>query len=212
MWWDSGNHGSATMSKNLTTKSEEYVHDGNYSAYLKSQFAGVGIFGKFAAGNIFTGKYLDTSGMNGGIIGWGRPFTSRPTKLTGWVRYVCGTVDYSEKNLSKGDKDKGQIFIALGDWAGTTYNGETWPVVINNTSEDTLFNPNDESIIGYCELTFDDSTSGDGLTEFTLNIDYRSNRKPTAIIIVASSSKYGDYFEGSTGSAMWLDDLKLVYE
>jgi hypothetical protein len=214
MWWDSGNHGSATMSKNLTTYSEEYVHDGNYSAYLNSQFVGVGSsLGKFAAGNLFTGKYLETLGMSGGAIGWGRPFTSRPTKLTGWVRYVCGTVDYSSsKKISKGDKDKGQIFIALGDWAGTTYSGETWPVVINNTSEDTLFNPNDESIIGYCELTFDDSTSGDGLTEFTLNIDYRSNRKPTAIIIVASSSKYGDYFEGSTGSAMWLDDLKLVYE
>lgn len=44
-------------------------------------------------------------------------------------------------------------------------------------------------------------------------IDYRSlTRIPNYIVIVASASKYGDYFTGSTGSTMWLDDLELIYE
>ena len=48
---------------------------------------------------------------------------------------------------------------------------------------------------------------------FNIPVEYRyTNRKPTAIIIVASSSKYGDYFSGGTGSTMWLDDFELVYE
>ena len=34
---------------------------------------------------------------------------------------------------------------------------------------------------------------------------------PKYIIVVASSSKYGDYMEGGKGSTMWLDDLELVY-
>ena len=44
-------------------------------------------------------------------------------------------------------------------------------------------------------------------------IEYRNmDTKPTSIVLVASSSKYGDYFTGGVDSTMWLDDLKLVYE
>ena len=35
---------------------------------------------------------------------------------------------------------------------------------------------------------------------------------PTSIIIVASASRYGDYFQGSAASKMWLDDMELIYE
>lgn len=50
----------------------------------------------------------------------------------------------------------------------------------------------------------------------TINLDYDNfggnQRKPTSIIIVASASKFGDYFQGSTSSKMWLDDMELIYE
>ena len=50
-------------------------------------------------------------------------------------------------------------------------------------------------------------------TEFKLKLDYRSlTRKPTYIVVVASASKYGDYFTGGDGSTLWLDDLELIYE
>lgn len=86
MFWDSGNHGSKTMGKDVTTPDTQYKHSGNQSLKLASQFVGLGIIGKFAAGNVFIGKYLDTQGTDG-VLGWGRDCTARPVALKGWVRY-----------------------------------------------------------------------------------------------------------------------------
>jgi hypothetical protein len=175
---------------------------------------GIGSAGKFAAGNVFVGQYLATDGTNG-VLGWGREFHSRPAKLKGYVRYECGTVDNSSTDkLTTGSKDQGQIYIAIGDWKGEAYDGVTWPVVIK-TKTAQLFDPEDEGVIAYGQQTFYESTSGSGMVEFSIDLDYYDKvnlRKPTAIIIVASASKYGDYFTGSTASTMWLDDLELVYE
>ena len=86
-WWDTGNHGSSTLGKNVTTNSNEVRpgSTGKSSAFLKSQFVGIAGIGKFAAGNIFFGKYLSTNGTNG-VIGFGQPFTYdyRPQKLVVW--------------------------------------------------------------------------------------------------------------------------------
>ena len=39
--------------------------------------------------------------------------------LTGYIRYTSGTVDNGGK-YRNGEQDKGQVFIALGDWEGQT--------------------------------------------------------------------------------------------
>lgn len=210
MWWDSGNHGSSTLRKNVTVFDSSFKHGGDYSISLQSQFVGLFGIGKFAAGNVFVGKYLGTDGTDG-IIGWGRPFTSRPKALHGYIRYISGEVNYAADGIiAKGDNDQGQIFVAVGDWAGETYNGEWWPIVIK-TKTKQFFNPDDPGIIGYGEKTWTESTPGDGWVEFTIPLDYRSTRKPTHIILTCSASKFGDYFAGGT-STMWLDDLELIYE
>lgn len=222
MFWDTGNHGSKKASVDITTSDGSVKHNGNYSAKLESKFASVIGIGQFAAGNIFSGKYLDTqmSGTTGnGIIGWGRSFASRPASLRGYIRYQSATVD-NDNNcefINEGDADLGSIFIVLGNWPGETYGGETWPVIVKtnykNPGSAQLFDVNSEYIIGYGEKNFTSSTEGEGMVEFNIPVEYRyTNRKPTAIIIVASSSKYGDYFSGGVGSTMWLDDLELVYE
>nr|WP_302829227.1 DUF4493 domain-containing protein [uncultured Bacteroides sp.] len=222
LWWDSGNHGSSSANINITTYSEEYKHSGNFSAKLESKKAGLmGVY-QFAAGNLFAGKYVKTEmdGVRGnGTLGWGRPFTSRPVALKGYIRYIPNTVNMTNNcsYISEGDMDKGQIYIALGNWVGESANGETWPVIIKtnfkNGNNAKLFDPNDTSIIAYGEKTWDAATEGDDMIEFRIPIEYRStDTKPTNIILVASSSKYGDYFTGGIGSTMWLDDLELVYE
>ena len=222
VWWDSGNHGSATAKINITTYSEEYKHSGNFSVKLESKKAGLmGVY-QFAAGNLFAGKYITTemSGVRGnGVLGWGRPFSSRPTALKGYIRYEPKNVDMTNNcsYINEGDMDKGQIYVALGNWVGETSNGETWPVIIKtnfkNGNSAKLFDSNDISIIAYGEKTWEAATEGDGMIEFKIPIDYRNtDTKPTSIILVASSSKYGDYFTGGIGSSMWLDDLELVYE
>ncbi len=205
-FWDSGNHGSATMSKNVTTPDGTYKHSGAYSAMLKSQFVGVIGIGKLAAGNLFVGTYVGTDGTNG-ILDFGQPFTSRPAKLRGYLKYTPGTVDYSSIDaMPKGNTDMGHIFIALGDWDA--------PVRIT-TKDQNLFNKEDENIIAYGEniLTESVQSSDGGLTAFEISLDYRSlNRIPTYIVLVATASRYGDYFTGSSSSTMWIDDFELIYE
>lgn len=206
MFWDSGNHGSATLNKNVTSPDETYKHSGRYSVKLQSQFVGVLSFGKFAAGNLFAGQYLRTDGTDG-VLSFGRPFTSRPTKLKGYIKYTPGTVDYSSNSdLPTGATDIGNIYIAIGDWSE--------PIEIR-TKDKKLFDKNDEKIIAYGEKELTSVTQGadGGLLEFEIPLDYRSlDRIPTYLVLVASASKYGDYFTGSTGSTMWIDDLELIYE
>ena len=206
MFWDSGNHGSATLNKNVTSPDETYKHSGRYSVKLQSQFVGILSFGKFAAGNLFAGQYLRTDGTDG-VLSFGRPFTSRPAKLKGYIKYTPGTVDYSyTSELPKGSTDIGNIYIALGDWSE--------PIEIR-TKDKKLFDKNDEKIIAYGEWEITSETQGadGGLLEFEIPLDYRSlDRIPSYIVLVASASKYGDYFTGSSSSTMWIDDLELIYE
>lgn len=222
MWWDSGNTGSYKMNKNVTTVDNTLKHSGTQSLLLSSQFVGLGIIGKFAAGNVFVGKYLGTDGTDG-ILGWGRPCSSRPKALKLWVRYTPGTVDYeSSGRISKGDTDKGNIYIAVGDWSGMTESSETWPFVVKTKNASSLFSKekgtySGDGIIGYGEKIFEETYEDNGnLKELTIPLDYDNyggnNRKPTSIIIVASASYYGDYFAGSSSSRMWIDDVELIYE
>lgn len=222
MFWDTGNHGSATMNKNVTTPDENIKHGGNYSAKLSSQFVGIGSIGKFAAGNIFVGKYLGTDGTDG-ILGFGRPFTGRPKALKGYVRYEPGTVEYPKSNfpselageIEKGKPDKGQIYVALtDDSANKTEKDFTAPFIIK-TKTKQLFDRNASNVIAYGQLTLSTTTEGSGMVEFTIPLEYRDRYcdeevAPTHIIVVCSASKGGDYFAGGN-STMWVDDFELVY-
>ena len=89
------------------------------------------------------------------------------------------------------------------------------PHQLDNTQTSTFFDlENDENIIAYGELPDSEAGSTNGeWKEFTITMKYK-DITPLAeyyLIIVCSSSKYGDYFTGSTGSTMYIDDLELVY-
>lgn len=215
MFWDSGNHGSSSFSLaavDLTTKASDFKVEGNYSAKLESKKVVV----KFAAGNLFVGSYLMTDGTDG-ILGWGRPWKSRPLALRGYVRYMPKAC---ENEKFPDGMDRGIIYVAIGDWTGAEYD-KNWPIVIQTKKPDTeLFNPEKGSytgdgIIAYGEKILQGEVKGadGGMIEFTIPLDYRSyERMPKSIIVVASASQYGDYFIGGIGSTMWLDDLELIYE
>lgn len=218
MFWDSGNHGSATMGKNITVPSETIFHSGSRAADLKSQFVGVLSFGKLAAGNMFVGEYLDTEGTDG-LIGWGRPFTSRPKGLRGYIKYTPVAVTNANTNpggMAKGDMDQGSVFVVLLDNTTETVKSDsgkeyTWPIIIR-TKEKKFFDKDKANIIAYGEKIFTEATAGAGLVEFYIPLDYRSlDRKAFNIAVVCSASRYGDYFTGGDGSEMIIDDLELVY-
>lgn len=219
IYWDSGNHGSKTGGVDVTVSDATVKHSGKYSVKMTSQK----VVGQFAAGNLFIGQYLDTkidfNGFKGnGVLGWGRPFKSRPLALHGYIKYAPVKVTNSlDGKLSTDENDQGIVYVALGDWPGENYENSTWPKIIqtdfNNPQKAKLFDPNSDEIIAYGERIFTESTTeGNDMIEFLIPLDYRDNRIPTNIILVGSSSRYGDYFAGGAGSTMWLDDLKLIYD
>lgn len=214
MWWDTGNTGSVTGGKNITTQDSSIKNSGDYSVRLAS----TSIMGTFAAGNLFSGKFLGTEDTTKGILGWGRPCTSRPTALKVWVRYTPGTVDHGG-HIPEGESDNGIIYVAVGDWQSSdSQYGAEWPVVVR-TKGPSLFDSKDAGTIGYGEHIFTENYGTDtetSMKEITIPLDYEGyggyNRKPKSIIIVAAASQYGDYYEGSSSSVMWLDDMELIYE
>lgn len=215
MFWDSGNHGSQKVDMNVTTPDSAVKHSGNYSAKLSSIYANMLGIGQFAAGNIFIGQYLKTqmSGFTGhGVLGLGRPFASRPLALRGYIRYISGNVDKGGDKIANGTQDKGIIYIALTDGEGEEFNGTRWSFVIK-TKESKFFDKNGANVVAYGDKIWEASTEGEGMHEFVIPFEYRSmERIPNRIMLVAAASQFGDYFQGSTGSVMWLDDLELIYE
>lgn len=216
-FWDSSNPGTTTgagalVNVNPTQGNSATVHTmGGQSAELKSQYASAFGIGKFAAASLYAGKFNSLVGTNGAKIDFGQPFTSRPTQLHGFFQYTAGVIDY------KGDSTPADLGIVKDktlDQCAVYIALTTKAYQVNNTDLSTFidFN-NDPDIVAYGELPASDCVSTNGAwKEFAIDLKYHSlTTKPTHIIVVCSSSKYGDYFTGSTNSVMYVDDLELIY-
>lgn len=215
-FWDSSNPGTTTgagalVNKNPTQGNSDIVHTpGGKSAELKSQYASAFGIGKFAAASLYTGKFNSLVGTNGAKIDFGQEFASRPTALHGWFRYTNGKIDYRGGNTPEGVAEIGtddlcSIYMALAKA----------PHQLDNTKTSTFFDfENDDNIIAYGQLPDAEAVSTNNeWKEFTVAMTYKDLTPQTQyyLIIVCSSSKYGDYFTGSTGSTMYIDDLELIY-
>ncbi len=205
-FWDTGNTGAATLGESNVQPSD-YVPQGltGKSAELKTEFKGFAGIGKLAAGSIYTGSYKKTDGTNG-ILDFGRPWTLRPTKLRGYYQYTNGDINYSNKEMEylKGRPDTCSIYIAMTDW--------TAPYEIRtNPNNRQLFDKNASYVIAYGQL--ERGTSMEAYEEFEIELEYRSTSIiPSYIMITCASSKYGDYFTGSTSSLLYVDQLSLDYD
>lgn len=205
-FWDSSNPGSASMgeSYNVTTKSTTDVHSGTGAARLGSTYVII----KFAAASIYTGEFDHLVGTKGAVLNWGQPFKARPTALKGWMKYTPGAVNRTGKDLpsgapAKGENDQCQIYCAL----------LTERVQIDNTNIEGTFpkwDGSDSRVIAYGSLT--QNTTDTNWKSFNIPLTYYSaTRKPTHVLILCSSSKYGDYFHGSDSSVLLLDDFEFEY-
>lgn len=215
-FWDTGNHGSTTLSENdnVTTPTSDIRPGsaGNTAAKLRSQVVVV----KFAAGNLFIGEYKRTKGTNG-ILGFGREFASYPTKLKGYFKYQTAPItEVIDRYASlKNQPDSCIVWAALGDWDLQT-NAESGAktaveVETENNGNGRYFDKNDPHVIAYGEMVCGETVSE--YRQFEIELDYRAtNRKPTALLIICSASKYGDYFVGGPGATMWVDDFSLEYD
>ena len=219
--WDTGNHGSKKASVNVTTNKEgaRPGSTGRYYAHLQSMKATVMGMGKFAAGNIFYGRYIETDGTNG-RIGFGQKFDfeCKPKALRVWYKGKVGVCDNTGGPVtSTSMSDKAQIYIWLCNWKERHE--------VTTADSNTFVSPEDAStaegnIVGYGvwsrEITAEDDGSDKGWQELIIPITYRegegfSGVKPNMLVISCASSAYGDYFAGSTASYMDVDDFEFIY-
>ena len=219
-FWDTGNRGATTVGASNSTMG---VEGSRTFAHLQSKYIVI----KFAAGNIFTGKYLETDGTNG-VLSFGQPFASFPTKLQLDYSFKTSTInkgggkwdDSYGKYISRatydgllGQPDSCNVYVALiGDKDEEVYKDVLYPFIVRTRpSTLKLFSPNSDNVIAFGAMT-----KGDDVPEWTtttIPLQYRfTNRQPKYIVIVAASSKYGDYFVGGSETLLKIDNLKLLYE
>lgn len=204
-FWGTGNKGAATLGQSNSVPTDDTVDGHGRAAKLETRFVGIGMFGKLAAGNIFAGDYVRTDGTNG-VLSFGRPFTQRPTRLSGYMKYTTAPISSTTAGYEdlKGRPDTCTIWIALVDLPE--------PLEIRTNPKDRqLFEENAPYVIAYGRLQ-----SGSDVPEyapFEVELQYRStSRVPTYILCAGSASKYGDFFTGGNGAVLYLDDLKLEYD
>ena len=232
MFWGSGNgegsegvNGSASMGITITyIDTAEKVH-GNQS--VKAQTSSM--VGKLAAGNIFTGQFMGLVGTSGGIVNFGRPWTSRPSALKLYCKYNTDLINIVNNNnlgVSTSDYDRAQVKIAIGTWPYKTYGGtKESPVQVNTTDESTFvdfFTDNNTIANGELIIYNDGYSINKGAkvsettskwVEYTIPLDYRKlSTYPTHIVVSCAASQFGDYFTGYDQSALWIDAVELIYE
>lgn len=205
-FWGTGNKGATTLGPSNTTPVSDLSSPTGYKgARLESKFVGVSILGKLAAGNLFSGDYVATEGTNG-ILAFGRQFGNYPTAIAGRLEYTPVAISHYSSGFEKmlGEPDTCIVWCALGDW-DEPYEIRT------NPSRRKLFDPEDPGVIAYGQVQYGSATNG--FIDFEAVLDYRStSRKPKYIIVVASASKYGDYFTGGSGSVLSIDHFELKYD
>lgn len=204
--WGSANSTTASLGKPTCTPDSSFVAVDGSRCAVKLQTRNVGVFGlkKLAAGNIFTGQMgsINLSKMNASL-NWGVPFSLRPKTLEGYACYRPAKINIANKPYEdwKGETDSAHVFVLLTDWDGQ--------FTVDPGADKFVDIENDPNIIGYGYVGYRQSMTD--YEKFSINIEYRSDRTPVYVVIVASSSALGDYFTGGDGSTLYLDEFRFVY-
>lgn len=204
-YWDTGNKGATTLGPSNSMPSDDTPTGKGRSARLETRFVGIGSLGKLAAGNLFAGRYVKTEGTNG-ILSFGRDFTFRPTRLTGWFKYHSAPISSTTQGFHdlKERPDTAVVWCALID-SDQPYEIRT------NPANRHLFDPKGSEVVAYGIMEVGKDV--DQWEKFSIDLNYNStSRVPKYILVVASASKYGDYFTGGNGSVLFVDDFNLEYD
>lgn len=220
MEWASGNPGFRLTGVAGNAYDYPTVQDGNGiggSKCAKLITRETGSFGNrfgmpIAAGNLFMGTFNVASALTDALKStqFGYPFYHKPTKITGYYKFVAG-----DKFMSKGEEVPGKkdVFNIYAMFYETNE---------NTASLDGYFKANgykDPSLVAFAIINNPKESNEWVPFELPFNYDYGKEVDPDKledgkynIAIVFSSSIDGDVFEGAPGSTLWLDDIKLSYE
>lgn len=190
-YWATGNEGVVTIKSSNSIPVES--SDAFEGKAAKLSTVDVSLVG-YAAGNIFIGNYSTSMTDPASSVTFGRSYTgARPTKLSGYYKYTPGETMRSGATVPSDrtlSSDECDIYVML--WSGDTK---------------------------IAEAHFVDNKTVSEYTKFELPIEYTDKTKrPDKITIVATSSRYGGEFSGTSvvgqlavGSTLWVDDFELSY-
>ena len=215
--WGTANPGTNFLNAMNPTR-PEYSHvatPGSTAVRLESMTP----FGVFAAGNIFTGKFnkFSFSDMTA-YLEWGTPFTGRPYSLKGYLDYAPVQINKTQDKVSGkpnphkdkyGLMDHLQILAVLVDEAENEEEKGPFPVVSSKPGEPDL--KNDSRVIAFGTIESSKNTGGQ-YEEFECVLEYKDNRSPDYVIVVACSSLWGNFFTGGIGSVLYVDDFWFEYK
>lgn len=198
-FWATGNLGTNMAGKgSVTTQTDDAVK----GKAIKMYSVGGVMVVDHAAGNIFTGDFTKPSiSMDPGVMKanakFGRPYTGRPAGLKGYYKYKSTTITHDKYNVDggihKNKPDQCHIYVSLEYWGAATSR------------------PSSPVVIGYGEFASEQNATE--YTEFKFNINYnRTDVKPTHIVLVATSSRWGGDFCGGNGSELFVDEFEFLWE
>ena len=212
-YWCSGNYGTAILSKNITQSSTDVRpgSKGTKSMYMDSEYIVV----KFAAGNGYIGSWGGMDGTNAKVY-FGQPYeyNAKPKAIRFWAKWKSGKIDKVKGKVAKeGDPDLCKIFCAL-----TTDRH----LVDSSKAKETTFSPSDADIKSgdarYDKVLysayFESKESQTEWKEITVPFTFYGkdpNEVPSHLILTFTCSGYGDFFDGSTESWLYVDDIEFVY-
>lgn len=202
MIWDTANQALSLLGINGVMPEDEIVAvkgPGKRAARLRSE----NVLWAFAAGAIYNGRFVRIVDWSGAEITWGTPFTARPKSMSGYYYYIPKPINYTKapyKHLS-GTLDQGQIEIILADWDA--------PVHIISNNESFVDMEKDPHIIGRGFINIKKATSG--YVKFDIPVEYRNDRTPKYVVVMATSSHFGGYYTGGSGSTLYLDEFRFNY-
>lgn len=152
-----------------------------------------------AAGSLFTGTFTLNALKPLDSPKFSREYTGRPTSFSFWYKYDPKVVNVAKKRPELlGTTDKCDIYIYLGDWEGVLKSSQ-------------LKGEATEGIIAIGRFNTDRKV--DVYTKQSVEMVYYDKvRRPTKIVLVASSSILGQDYIGGVGSTMWLDELEFSFD
>ncbi|MBQ5647903.1 MAG: PCMD domain-containing protein [Alistipes sp.] len=239
MFWATGNPGGTSLGekynltypvyKNANPENVPPGSTGEVSAFMGSQSV---LNMKFAAGNLFVGRYGETLGTNAKIY-FGREIDQnvKPVALRFKIKYSRGGINWITINnkyqsastgteyhigskqikIIGGQPDVAKVFLCLTDWKE--------PHCVNSADEKTFFDP--RTAAGVFGLGYFDSDSTPELVvedtdewhTMTIPVEYSNpDIVPSVLLLTFTCSGYGDYFTGSSESWMYVDDIELLYD
>jgi hypothetical protein len=159
-----------------TTKSTD-AHSGSYSALLENK-----LFGTIKISAILTTGYFDSKATPPDNFKLGRPFSGRPSKMTGWYKF----------KPVNGDSCGAGIYLTR--WNSGTNNRDTI------ARANTIFH--DKGIMDSFEKFELELNYFSGLNPDTINVSF---------IASAGTVGFGTTGNAQIGTQMWVDDVTLQY-